>query len=247
MPRPRPRPTRARSAKPTNSAKRSSWRGWRAALPGIPVVAEEAASRGDKPARGALHPGRPARRDARIPRRNGEFTVNIALIDDGVPVAGRGLCAGRWRASGSRGTGLRLQRAPGAALPPRPRRGRIQRGRGAAGRPWWRWRAGRIADAKTEAFLRRPADRRPPRRRLVAEILRAGRRRRRRLSPLRPDHGMGYRGRRCGAARRRRHRAGSRRRRFRYGKTRPTTATAASSPGATRGAAPRRLVNAPAP
>ena len=60
-----------------------------ALLPGVPVVAEEAASRGETPAVG----GRfwlvdPLDGTREFVARNGEFTVNIALIDQGQPVLG---------------------------------------------------------------------------------------------------------------------------------------------------------------
>ncbi len=61
----------------------------KALLPGVPVVAEEAASRGDTPAvaeRFWLVDPLDGTRE--FISRNGEFTVNIALIQDGVPVLG---------------------------------------------------------------------------------------------------------------------------------------------------------------
>ena len=60
-----------------------------ALLPGVPVVAEEAASRGEVPAvarRFWLVDPLDGTRE--FVARNGEFTVNIALIEDGVPVLG---------------------------------------------------------------------------------------------------------------------------------------------------------------
>lgn len=60
-----------------------------ALLPGVPVVAEEAVSRGEVPAvarRFWLVDPLDGTRE--FVARNGEFTVNIALIEDGVPVLG---------------------------------------------------------------------------------------------------------------------------------------------------------------
>jgi 3'(2'), 5'-bisphosphate nucleotidase len=61
-----------------------------ALLPGVPIVAEEAVARGDAPA--ALGPRfllvDPLDGTREFLARNGEFTVNIALVEDGRPVAG---------------------------------------------------------------------------------------------------------------------------------------------------------------
>jgi 3'(2'), 5'-bisphosphate nucleotidase len=62
-------------------------------LPDVPVVAEEAASRGDVPAPQALAAGRfwlvdPLDGTREFLLRNGEFTVNIALVERGEPVLG---------------------------------------------------------------------------------------------------------------------------------------------------------------
>ena len=58
-------------------------------LPGVPIVAEEAVSRGGLPA----VPGEfvlidPVDGTREFVSRNGDFTVNVALVRDGVPVAG---------------------------------------------------------------------------------------------------------------------------------------------------------------
>ena len=58
-------------------------------LPDLPVVAEEAASRGEKPRCGrAFILVDPVDGTREFLHRNGEFTINIALILDGVPRAG---------------------------------------------------------------------------------------------------------------------------------------------------------------
>jgi len=57
--------------------------------PGVPVVAEEAASRGEVPAVGArFWLVDPLDGTREFVSRNGEFTVNIALVEDGAPVLG---------------------------------------------------------------------------------------------------------------------------------------------------------------
>ena len=57
--------------------------------PAVPVVAEEAASRGDTPAVGSrFWLVDPLDGTREFVSRNGEFTVNIALIEDGAPVLG---------------------------------------------------------------------------------------------------------------------------------------------------------------
>lgn len=59
-------------------------------FPGVPVIAEEAASRGDQPSLGAssFFLVDPLDGTKEFVSRNGEFTVNIALIEQGVPIAG---------------------------------------------------------------------------------------------------------------------------------------------------------------
>ena len=67
------------------------------AMPDIPVVAEEACAAGSAP-----HPGRafllvdPLDGTKEFISRNGEFTVNIALIEEGAPVLGRRPRPGAW-------------------------------------------------------------------------------------------------------------------------------------------------------
>ena len=129
--------------------------------------------------------------------RNGEFTVNIGLIDHRRPVLGVVLAPARglawWGAVG-----------PGR-LAPRGRRG--QRRSTCAPRP----EQGAVAvasrshrDAETDAWLGRGRHRRHRLGRQLAQVLPGRRGQGRRLSALRADHGMGYRGRRCRPARGRR-------------------------------------------
>jgi 3'(2'), 5'-bisphosphate nucleotidase len=60
-----------------------------ALTPGVPVVAEEAASRGELPAlKNRFWLVDPLDGTREFVSRNGEFTVNIALIEEGLPVLG---------------------------------------------------------------------------------------------------------------------------------------------------------------
>lgn len=63
--------------------------GAQALLPGVPIVAEEAVSRGELPDLGGefvlIDPVDGTRE---FISRNGDFTVNLALVRDGVPIAG---------------------------------------------------------------------------------------------------------------------------------------------------------------
>jgi len=63
--------------------------GLKEAYPDVPVLAEEAASAGDAPELGArFFLVDPLDGTKEFINRNGEFTVNIALVENGVPVAG---------------------------------------------------------------------------------------------------------------------------------------------------------------
>lgn len=63
--------------------------GVQALLPGVPVVAEEAVSRGRlPPVDGEFWLIDPVDGTREFVSRNGDFTVNVALVRDGVPVAG---------------------------------------------------------------------------------------------------------------------------------------------------------------
>lgn len=88
-------------------------------LPCIPVVAEEAASRGEKPRCGrAFILVDPVDGTREFLHRNGEFTINIALILDGVPRAGAvyAPAVGRMWMAGANAYACHVE--PGAALPP---------------------------------------------------------------------------------------------------------------------------------
>jgi 3'(2'), 5'-bisphosphate nucleotidase len=63
--------------------------GLRTLAPAVPVVAEEAASRGEAPPPGSrFWLVDPLDGTREFVSRNGEFTVNIALVEDGLPVLG---------------------------------------------------------------------------------------------------------------------------------------------------------------
>ncbi len=88
-------------------------------LPRIPVVAEEAASRGEKPLCGrAFILVDPIDGTREFLCRNGEFTINIALIVDGVPRVGAvyAPAIGRMWMSGEHAYTFHVE--PGAPLPP---------------------------------------------------------------------------------------------------------------------------------
>lgn len=87
----------------------------RALTPGIPVVAEEEVARGGCPAVGAeFWLVDPLDGTKEFISRNGEFTVNIALVRDGAPVLGVVLAPALGRLfSGAVGVGAELEDAAG--------------------------------------------------------------------------------------------------------------------------------------
>ncbi len=122
-------------------------------LPRIPVIAEEAASRGVKPCCGrAFILVDPVDGTREFLHRNGEFTVNIALIIDGVPRVGAVYAPAisqLWMA-GTRACTFTIE--PGAPLPPVSERRVIQvRPKPARGLTALASRSN--ADAQTEVFL----------------------------------------------------------------------------------------------
>lgn len=93
--------------------------GLAARVPGIPVIAEEAASRGEKPRCGrAFILVDPVDGTREFLHRNGEFTINIALIVDGVPHAGAvyAPAIGALWLAGRRAYACQVE--PGQPLPP---------------------------------------------------------------------------------------------------------------------------------
>ena len=93
--------------------------------PGTPVLAEEAAARGDIPALGRrFYLVDPLDGTREFVSRTGEFTVNIALVEDGAPVAGVVYAPAMSKMyAGRAGTGAWVQDwAPGDEAVPEARR-----------------------------------------------------------------------------------------------------------------------------
>jgi 3'(2'),5'-bisphosphate nucleotidase len=122
-------------------------------LPALPVVAEEAASRGEKPCCGrAFILVDPVDGTREFLNRNGEFTINIGLIIDGVPCVGAvyAPALGRLWLAGEHAYVCDVQ--PGEKLPPISERRQISvRTAPADGMTALASRS--HADPKTEAFL----------------------------------------------------------------------------------------------
>ncbi len=122
-------------------------------LPDLPVVAEESVARGDIPECGSRFIlVDPLDGTREFLARNGEFTVNLALIDDGAPVAGAVYAPAMDRLWIGGATASLVEAAPGAALPPAAARKPITARRPSA--------EGMVAlcsrshgDAETEKFL----------------------------------------------------------------------------------------------
>lgn len=88
-------------------------------FPGVPVVAEEKAARGDVPACGsAFILVDPLDGTKEFLRENGEFTVNLALIEGGVPRAGAVYAPVSRRLWAGGETAWTATVAPGGNLPP---------------------------------------------------------------------------------------------------------------------------------
>jgi 3'(2'), 5'-bisphosphate nucleotidase len=108
--------------------------GLAARLPDIPVVSEEAVARGEIPCGGKRFIlVDPVDGTKEFLSKNGEFTINLALIEDGVPVAGAVYApalARLWLGVG--GLAWVCDVAPGAPLPPAERRTEIRARSGSA-------------------------------------------------------------------------------------------------------------------
>jgi hypothetical protein len=174
-----------------------------ALTPDLFIVSEESTEAGRRPADGAsFWLVDPLDGTKEFINRNGEFTVNIALIEHGRPVLGVVLRAG-------------------ARPPVRRRRGRRRLGRGRRRRARHRLPrdAGRGPDRGRQPLARRRRGARrlprraqggqPDQRRLVAQAVPGRRRRGRPLPAPGPHHGMGHRRRPRRAGRRRRPHANS--------------------------------------
>jgi len=57
-------------------------------LPGVPVIAEESVGNAPKGPLGRAFDGRSARRTKEFLAGRDEFTVNVALVTNGIPIAG---------------------------------------------------------------------------------------------------------------------------------------------------------------
>jgi 3'(2'), 5'-bisphosphate nucleotidase len=122
-------------------------------LPMFPVIAEEAASRGEKPRCGrAFILVDPVDGTREFLHRNGEFTINIALILDGVPKVGAvyAPAISRLWMAGEHAYTFLVE--PGAAMPPVSERREI-RVRATPGKGLTALASRSHADDKTEAFL----------------------------------------------------------------------------------------------
>ena len=122
-------------------------------LPRIPVIAEEAASRGEKPCCGRVFIlVDPVDGTREFLHRNGEFTINIALIIDGAPAVGAVYAPAiskLWMA-GTHACTFEIE--PGAPLPaPHLRRDIHVRAKPSGGLTALASRSN--ADARTESFL----------------------------------------------------------------------------------------------
>lgn len=88
------------------------------ACPGVPVVAEESVAKGDCPTCGARFIlVDPLDGTREFIKRNGEFTVNIAMIENGAPVAGAVYAPALGKLWLGGATASLCAAAPGGALP----------------------------------------------------------------------------------------------------------------------------------
>ncbi len=168
-----------------------------------PICAEEAMAAGARPRLGdRFLLVDPLDGTREFLANNGEFTINVALIERGAPIAGAVYAPAIGRLWVGGDTAFACEARPGVDLP---------------GEGSWRRIRTRLApssliaflsrshlDSESDSFLKRIADRREAVRRLVAEVLPYRRGSRRRLSAVCANHGMGHGRGRCGPARRRR-------------------------------------------
>jgi 3'(2'),5'-bisphosphate nucleotidase len=124
-------------------------------LPDLPVLAEEAASHGKLPRCGRRFIlVDPVDGTREFLHRNGEFTINIALIVDGVPLAGVVYAPAAHQLWMAGETAWRCTVAPGASLPELAARRRIAVRR-APGEGLTALESRSHSDARTEAYLER--------------------------------------------------------------------------------------------
>ena len=173
-------------------------------LPHIPVVAEEKASHGDVPVCGrAFILVDPLDGTKEFLNRNGEFTVNIALILDGTPRAGAVYAPALGRLWFGGNAAFSCAVAPGAALPARALWARVH-ARRAPGEGLTAVASRSHADAQTEAFLATLSVRERRTSGSSVKFCTVAEGCGRCLSPVWPDDGVGHGRRRCRAARCRR-------------------------------------------
>ncbi len=112
-------------------------------LPGVPVVAEESVAKGVAPQCGERFIlVDPLDGTREFLAGNGEFTVNLALVENGAPVAGAVYAPVQEKLWLGGATASLCKVAPGAALPP-PARGRASRRGRRRPTDWSRSAAGR--------------------------------------------------------------------------------------------------------
>ncbi len=122
-------------------------------LPSFPVLAEEAAARGKKTVAGSTFIlVDPVDGTREFLDHNGEFTINIALVADGAPLAGvvYAPALGQLWIGGAAATSCTV--APGGALPPKAQRRKIHV-RAAPSEGLTALASRSHCDAETEAFL----------------------------------------------------------------------------------------------
>ena len=151
--------------------------------------------------------------------RNGQFTINVALIEGGAPIAGAVYAPAIGRLWIGGDAAFVCEARPGAKLPDKAERRRIQTRR--APETLIAFVSRSHADPRVGILPETTAGRRDARGRLVAQILPHRRGSGRRLSPFCPDNGMGYGGRRRRPTRRWRRCARSRRKAARLWQGRP--------------------------
>ena len=172
-------------------------------LPGVPVLAEERAARegvGGSIADAFLLVD-PVDGTKEFIQRKGDFTVNIALIVGGRPVAGCVYAPARQEMYVG---GAEARLVEGFAAGSKLTDGRVLTTRAYPGDGLVAITSSSHLDDETKKFLARHRIKASDRHRLVAEILLGGCRQGGRLSALGPDDGVGHGGGPCGSAGRRR-------------------------------------------
>ena len=169
--------------------------------PGVPVVAEESVAKGHVPKLGArFFLVDPLDGTKEFLQKNGEFTVNIALIEHGRPVAGVVIAPAKARAFVGDGGNGAFELAAPEDLPLEVDAAQRIRARKPPSDGLVAVVSRTHRDTKTEQYLEAYPVAEHGRRRLVAQILSGRDRRSRSLSAPWNDDGMGH-SRRSGGAR----------------------------------------------